>query len=333
MSIPNNDILLLIAEHLDAKSLRNLMRTSKDSYRLIKANEKSIAGDPSLISPRGAVLSSTLYDSPARGAYRTVLQTSSFQGIAELDSRRRRIEAFFDQPAPNSPHGSGCLRIALSEVIFSHRLSPQQIARLVEGLKDACWVSERLTDCEAEVVNTLSRSDTSTIPREKVHTTRRNVLLKELSPIRLALLALLGELIATVPRGLSFSLERARRPENVAKNIELLLRCGTVALYASACDASLGRLEMTGAGDEQALAVHRRMKMYYDIQAHTMSSILYMEEDQNGGVRMQETLFRTLWRALGGSDEVGKGRRVWTKNVCAKLAELRRSVILKWLEE
>ncbi|KAL1840904.1 hypothetical protein VTJ49DRAFT_7646 [Mycothermus thermophilus] len=261
--------------------------------------------------------------------------------IGELGRRRKRIGAFFSYPGSNSPRDTGCLRTALADISFSRRLTPLQIARLIEGLKDACWVAGRISDYHAAVVveewrssptpfltaddyflkTKLTRDDAAML-QNKILAAQRRFILHDLSPIRLALLALLGELVAVVTRDPDSLLEYARRPGNISERTECLLRWGTATIYAKACDPDVGLEEgVTALGRYFAARAHRRMTEYY----RPIDSDYFKEQE--------ECLFQTLCRALRVPVEGKDLEYKQLVEMCEELRVKRRTVILNWLEQ
>ncbi|KAK3693932.1 hypothetical protein B0T22DRAFT_56201 [Podospora appendiculata] len=144
----NPDIALLFAEHTnDVASLSALMRTCRGMNSLIGTHEQSIVkakltqrgggGSPLLVSPLGTALSSV-------GPEREVLAPHTFAVVQELEMRARRIDVLFQDNKP--------LRLAIDAARPFKALPAGEVEQLIQGLKRACRLADRLGDCVAEVM-------------------------------------------------------------------------------------------------------------------------------------------------------------------------------------
>ncbi|KAI1650448.1 uncharacterized protein F4817DRAFT_261469 [Daldinia loculata] len=96
MATFSQDLILEIAQHLDAKSLFKLCQTSKENNMLLKTYERSLsqlrlANFP--VPPPGDVLSSELY-------LRRPIKHGSFRMLLELENRKSRVKEILTA----SPH-------------------------------------------------------------------------------------------------------------------------------------------------------------------------------------------------------------------------------------
>ncbi|KAL2147485.1 hypothetical protein VTI28DRAFT_8740 [Corynascus sepedonium] len=211
MAVINYDITMLIAEHADMESLLALMLSSKTNYLLVKSYERSITKakmaqllrDPLLMPPLGVVLSSS---STLRGSRisREILGPFDFAVAQELETRERRISSLFSgsSSASSNPCGLSSLLVdAIGQLALFKDLPPDQTERLLDGLRDACRVSDRIADCAALVhLQEHSESGSSkkgtasrAVERNRVHLARQQYI-RSLSPIRLAFLTFLASL-------------------------------------------------------------------------------------------------------------------------------------------
>jgi len=139
------EVLLLIVAHADRSTISNIMATCPLARDIVSAYEKSIfkhktAGlNPHLSLPasHGTALSSATHE-------RELLRPHTFDVIQELDLRTRRIDALLD--------GNSVLAQAIQNTTSFHQLPPSEHAALLEGLKRACALTDRLGDCVAEAM-------------------------------------------------------------------------------------------------------------------------------------------------------------------------------------
>ncbi|KAK4249685.1 hypothetical protein C7999DRAFT_39174 [Corynascus novoguineensis] len=211
MAVINYDITVLIAEHADMESLLALMLSSKTNYLLVKGYERSITKakmaqllrDPLLMPPLGVVLSSS---STLRGSRtsREILGPFDFAVAQELEARERRISILLSgsSSASSSPCGLPSLLLdAIGHFAPFRDLPPDQTERLLDGLRNACRVSDRIADCAALVhfqehsESGSSKKGTASraVEHNRVHLARQQYI-RSLCPIRLAFLTLLASL-------------------------------------------------------------------------------------------------------------------------------------------
>ncbi|KAK4106606.1 hypothetical protein N658DRAFT_520120 [Parathielavia hyrcaniae] len=259
MALANSDVTVLIAEHLNMDSMLSFMLSSRTNYQLARRCERSIVKakmartvrDPVLKPPLGTLLSSSP-PPPAQPSSmdREVLDPWSFAVAKELESRERRISAIFS-PRSASPRGGETLLDGLRQLPPYQHLRPDQTERLVEGLKDACRVADRIADCAASVrlpdQHTPPPKKTGGGPggrdddekrwavSHKVHLARQEFV-RSLSPIRLAFLTLLRRLA-----GAQYTLRQQQEVwepysetfwERVTALEETFLRHGTAVISA-----------------------------------------------------------------------------------------------------
>ncbi|KAG7292180.1 hypothetical protein NEMBOFW57_002215 [Staphylotrichum longicolle] len=142
MALLNADITLLIAEQMDAASIRSLMLTCRANYALLKAYEQSIAkaqisrliADPALRPLTRPILRSANPDGP-------LLQPLTYGAVQELEYRAATIDRLL---VPGHPFFTPVLHISLHA-----RLTRTQTARLVDRLRRACQLVDRMADCGA----------------------------------------------------------------------------------------------------------------------------------------------------------------------------------------
>lgn len=247
MAYLGHDIILLIAEQLDSASLVSFMLTCKANHRLIMGHERSITKarittsicDPILWPPFGTVLSSSPND--RRCLDREVLGPLSFAVAKELEMRARRINNLFSTDSTTSSRSCGqSLTEALSRIIPFRDLPSSQMERLVDGLRGACMVADRIADCAAVVhanrgTEVGRGNNEAWIIEHEVHLARQRYI-RSLPPIRLAFLTLLAGLVGAkyaqdLPRLDSDPL----RWERVTAFKETVLRYGTLVIHALLC--------------------------------------------------------------------------------------------------
>ncbi|EAQ86897.1 hypothetical protein CHGG_08150 [Chaetomium globosum CBS 148.51] len=258
MALISNDLTVHIAEHVDMDSMVSLMLSSRANYRLIRGYERSIvkaklarmAHDPILRPPLGALLSSsTVPGKPGMGSpHRSVLEPESFAVAAELDLRDRRINDLFNPKSSTSLCAGRPLTETISRLSLFQNLPPDQMERLIDGLKDACRVADRIADCAASVhleqqnkpTTTAHLKDNNHAPGEdpraidhETHLTRQQYI-RSLPPIRLAFLTLLASLL-----GAEYAQQLQQSPhpdpfqwERTTAFKEAFLRHGTVLVAA-----------------------------------------------------------------------------------------------------
>ncbi|KAH6613400.1 hypothetical protein F5144DRAFT_661515 [Chaetomium tenue] len=259
MALISHDLTVRIAEHVDMDSMVPLMLSSRTNYQLIRGYERSIvkaklarmAHDPILNPPLGALLSSsTVPGKPGMGAAdRRVLEPGSFAVTAELELRDRRINGLFNPESTTSLCGGRPLTETISRLPLFQNLPPNQMTRLIDGLKDACHVADRIADCAASVHldQQQDKPTTTTHPKDKnhvpgqqlsaidheTHLTRQQHI-RSLPPIRIAFLTLLASLLGAE---YAQQLRHAPHPdpfqwERVTAFKEAFLRHGTVLVAA-----------------------------------------------------------------------------------------------------
>ncbi|AEO59097.1 hypothetical protein MYCTH_52892 [Thermothelomyces thermophilus ATCC 42464] len=220
MAVLGRDITLLVSEHVDMDSLARLMLSSRANYRLIRGYERSIVKakiarlvrDPVLEPPLGAVLSSSTPD--RLGLAREVLSPMSFAVARELEARERRIARLLGSPgSPPSGGRPSQITDAIGRLVLFRDLPPRQMERLLDGLRDACRVADRIADCAAPIrlaeedggdeeeeeeedepwTSDLRRDARQAALEERIHLARQRYI-RSLGPVRLAFLALLTSL-------------------------------------------------------------------------------------------------------------------------------------------
>ena len=215
------DILLDVVEKLSLKDIGALMLTNRATFELIRSYERSIVlaklrraiKDP-LFWPVDDVFLSSTYIS----ARRIELPPASFFAVQEVEVRARRIDRLWGAASP--------LLESLDrlEPFRDHADGPRQ--RLLDGLRDACAVVDRIADSAAEAA----------APRAliaiKMHRAQQ-AFIRGLSALRLALVTLLTSLAGmaymAVHSGLRSDPEAFERR---AAFEETVLRHGTVAMEA-----------------------------------------------------------------------------------------------------
>ena len=148
------DIACLIAEHCDSvKTVSSLIKTCHSMHQLLNDYERSISR--SMINMRqhthelpssGTILSS--FDQE-----RVLLGPADYDTVQELDMRARRIDALFDSDGP--------VVSMLVENQSFNSLPADQITGLINGMKRAAMLTDRLSDCVAEEM-TKSRESSTT---------------------------------------------------------------------------------------------------------------------------------------------------------------------------
>lgn len=217
-----DDVMLLICEHLDASSILSFMLTCRHLHHLLKFHESSITKgwiskmitNPRVAFPLGAILSSQVQEMSFHELNRITL-SEGFEVIAEIDSRERKIEALFAQTTSGNHLGFGPLRSALDETKFISGLSRRQTSRLVEGLKDACRVANRISDYAASALTT-----------EEIIAARRAYILEDTSPLDLAVTAQHCYMRSCVIRPSAF--RRPRANQNERRRAQHTSGCGSM---------------------------------------------------------------------------------------------------------
>jgi hypothetical protein len=250
-----SEVFLLVTENLDVRYILSLMLTSRRTYALFKTYEKSITkrwitrnlAEGALIPPQGAVLASVFHELAGGDFCIPILTRPGVKLIAELEGREERILVLFGNPARSKFTMAGCLLAALHDTDIYARLTPTQVSKLVDGLKSAMRTADRIADWAAEWhVDKMSKGSTTSVVPEmsrdhfpedpesirNIHVPRTEQLLG-MEPKDHTVIFLLGELIATVCRGLNFQRSREVSVTNVGPIIELLLRYGTVAPFST----------------------------------------------------------------------------------------------------
>jgi hypothetical protein len=315
-----NDVMLLICEHLDASSILSLMLTCRHLHHLLKSHESSITKgwiskmitNPRVAFPLGAILSSQVQEISFHELNRITLR-EGFEAIAEIDSRERKIDALFAQTSSGNHLGFGPLRSALDETKFTSGLSRRQTSRLVEGLKDACRIANRISDYAASALTT-----------EEIIAARRAYILADISSLDLALLALLGELFSASPTAPMHRLEVAIQGDFVAEAIEFLLSHGIAGIF------DLVTKWRTASG--YVLPSYDIQHQYYERQRLVSATIVRKEESSDSAFHSEESLFRTMVKAFRVLSVEGDHRpdifEVWSR---VKSESSR--MVMKWLQQ
>ncbi|KAK3330436.1 hypothetical protein B0H66DRAFT_62045 [Apodospora peruviana] len=142
---------LLLIEHVDdVETLTNLMCTCKEMCALCRKYEHHITktivnsrmgSDGHLLPLTGTVLSTYTYE-------REVMEPYSFSLLRELDMRRHRVDLLFKD-------GGAIMRAITNDMnnklSMLWRLELDKAAILVQKLKGACMLVDRLSDCVADV--------------------------------------------------------------------------------------------------------------------------------------------------------------------------------------
>ncbi|KAK4131650.1 hypothetical protein BT67DRAFT_444452 [Trichocladium antarcticum] len=297
MALLTYDLTVLIAESVDMDSMAAFMLSSKTNYQLIRGHERSIVKakiakmahghDPTLRTPRGALLSSAPPRPP--GLDRAALEPGSFAVARELESRARQTNRLCGPPLVDAVRGLP---------LFQH-LPPRHMERLIGGLRDACAVADRIADCAAVAHHT-----------DDVHLARQQHI-RSLSPLRLAFLALLASLVGTQYEQQQQQQQLQSREsdsdsdsdrfqrERVTAFKETFLRHGAVGVCALLCPPEHEDEDE----DESAPA------RYYASQVEGVLGELLEYEGGNATRAVPDSLHMTMLRALQGCEEAEEADR------------------------
>ncbi|KAK2069660.1 hypothetical protein P8C59_004217 [Phyllachora maydis] len=130
------DVLLAVAEWADLAAVAAMMRSNRDTHRLLSH-----------------ILSSW---SPAREA----LQPFSFDVLAELELRARRIDELF---LPD-----GLMFQVIQSMPSFDTLPPHELDKIIAGFKRGCAIVDRLADCAADSMMRARQKRRRTMDRHAV---------------------------------------------------------------------------------------------------------------------------------------------------------------------
>lgn len=158
------DVLLAVAEWADLAAVAAMMRSNRDTHRLLSQYTTSIVKTrlartrmplemPLLHPPMGSILSSW---SPAREA----LQPFSFDVLAELELRARRIDELF---LPD-----GLMFQVIQSMPSFDTLPPHELDKIIAGFKRGCAIVDRLADCAADSMMRARQKRRRTMDRHAV---------------------------------------------------------------------------------------------------------------------------------------------------------------------
>ncbi|KXX76266.1 hypothetical protein MMYC01_207161 [Madurella mycetomatis] len=329
------DITLLIAEQVDSDSMVPLMLSCKANYQLIRSHKRSIINakitnlvrDSMLRPPLGTLLSSSTLDQQCLG--RRVLEPWSFAVAKELELRSRKINNLFNTAFPN-PCGQ-LLHETIKRLAQFTALPPKHMERLIDGLRDACMVVDRIADCAAVVHLQREReachvNDGGWAIEHEVHLARQRYI-RSLPPIRLAFLTLLASLV-----GINYARDFPAldldplKWERVTALRETFLRHGTVVIDALLCpseaDATTKPCEDVFAASDACRPPHAQNKLarfYASRVAGVLGELLEYEgrrwelsgslEDDYREENIPDSLHMTMLQTFQSHEEIEEEKR------------------------
>jgi hypothetical protein len=318
------EIILLVAEHLDAPTLFALLRTCKGLRQLLMKHEHSIAKGwisrvlpPQISDSATDILSSTDFhapNDPINGCQPRIIKRLTFTGIKELDLRGRRIDALFAEHSADAPRGVGLLLKTIKDFSNYNTLPQNKAQFLLQGLKEACRLADHLGDFSASVQPSTIPAFVSLLGFDKllptkliqdiqVHAARHNFITSGgLTYNQLWFLGVLTDVSA-------LAIEKANAPVGRDRFRESFLRHGTAVIDALVCDPAV-TLPLSQSVSDHARKSHDQLQTYYMTQTQLMGQELTSSPSgAEAPWDKSDNLFNVLHKALKDAESAPEGEQ------------------------